>query len=63
MPSSAPSPPSERPAEAVIPAKRNRKVPIPHDRRAHKGRHKVEDLSGRIKDFGRIVLRVRRQGL
>jgi len=44
-------------AEAVIPAKRDRKVPMPHDRRAHKGRHKVEDLSCRIKDFGRIVLR------
>lgn len=44
-------------AEAVIPSKRNRKVSIPHDRRAHKGRHKVENLFCRIKDFGRIVLR------
>lgn len=44
-------------AEAVIPSKPNRKVPIPHDRRAYKGRHKVENLSRRIKDFGRIVLR------
>ena len=44
-------------AEAVIPSKRNRKAPIPHDRRAYKGRHKVENLFCRIKDFGRIVLR------
>jgi transposase len=44
-------------AEAAIPAKRNRKVPMPHDRRAYKGRHKVEDLFCRIKGFGRIVLR------
>jgi transposase len=43
--------------EAVIPSKRNRKMPIPHDREACKGRHKVENLFGRIKDLGRIVLR------
>jgi transposase len=44
-------------AEAVIPSKRNRKVPIPHDRAAYKTRHRVENLFCRIKDFGRIVLR------
>ncbi len=44
-------------AEAVIPSKRNRKVPIPHDRRAYKGRHKVENLFCRTKDFTRITLR------
>ena len=44
-------------AEAVIPSKRNRKVPIPHDREAYKERHKVENLFCRIKDYGRIVLR------
>jgi transposase len=44
-------------AEAVIPSKRNRKVPIPHDRAAYRERHRVETLFGRIKDYGRIVLR------
>ena len=44
-------------AEAVIPSKRNRKVPIPHDRAAYKTRHKVENLFCRVKDYGRIVLR------
>jgi transposase len=43
--------------EAVIPSKRNRKAPILHDREAYKRRHKVENLFGRIKDLGRIVLR------
>ena len=33
---------------------------IPQDRRAYKGRHKVENLFCRIKDFGRIVLRKRK---
>jgi transposase len=47
----------EHAAEAVIPSKRNRKVPIPHDRQAYKTRHKVENLFRRIKDYGRIVLR------
>ena len=47
----------EHGAEAVIPAKRNRKAPIPHDPEAYKTRHRVENLFGRIKDFGRIVLR------
>ena len=47
----------EHGAEAVIPSKRNRKTAIPHDREAYKTRHKVENLFGRIKDFGRIVLR------
>jgi transposase len=47
----------EHGAEAVIPSKRNRKVSIPHDREAYKKRHKVENLFGRIKDLGRVVLR------
>lgn len=32
----------EHDAEAVIPSKRNRKTPIPHNRQVYKGRHKVE---------------------
>jgi transposase len=47
----------EHGAEAVIPSKRNRKVPIPHDRQAYETRHKVENLFCRINDFTRIVLR------
>jgi transposase len=47
----------EHDAEAVIPSKRNRKVPIPHDRAAYRTRHKAEDLFCRVKDYGRIVLR------
>jgi transposase len=41
----------------VIPSKRNRRTPIPHDRQAYKARHKVENLFCRIKDFTRITLR------
>lgn len=44
-------------AEAVIPSKRNRKAPRPHDRAAYRERHLVENLFCRIKDFTRIVLR------
>ena len=47
----------EHGAEAVIPSKRNRKMPIPHDRAACRQRHRVENLFGRIKDHGRIALR------
>jgi transposase len=47
----------EHDAEAVIPSKRNREVPIPHDRQAYKARHKVENLLCRIKDLTRITLR------
>lgn len=48
---------AEREIEAVIPSKRNRKAPIPHDRQAYQKRHRVENLFCRIKDFTRIVLR------
>ena len=44
-------------AEAVIPSKRTRKVPIPHDPQADRSRHRIENLFGRIKDYGRISLR------
>jgi transposase len=48
---------AEHGAGAVIPSKRNRKVPIPHDQQAYKRRHLIENLFGRIKDFTRIILR------
>ena len=47
----------EHQAEAVIPSKRNRKVPIPHDPQAYRSRHRIENLFCRIKDYGRITLR------
>jgi transposase len=48
---------AEHEVEAVIPSKRNRKVPIPHDKEAYKSRHRVENLFARIKDLTRITLR------
>ena len=48
---------AEHEVEAVIPSKRNRKVPIPHDKEAYKSRHRVENLLARIKDLTRITLR------
>jgi len=47
----------EHQAEAVIPSKRNRKVPIPHDPHAYRSRHRIENLFCRIKEYGRITLR------
>jgi transposase len=44
-------------AEAVIPSRRSRKVPIPHDPQVYKRRHRIENLFGRIKDLTRITLR------
>ena len=48
---------AEHGIEAVIPSKRNRKVPIPHDRARYRARHRIENLFGRMKDHTRIVLR------
>jgi len=41
----------ERKAEAVIPAKRNRKIHLPHDEHAYKWRHLIENYFSKIKDF------------
>ena len=41
----------------MIPAKRNRKVEIPHDRDRYRARHRIENLFCRVKDDTRIVLR------
>lgn len=43
--------------EVVIPSKRNRKMPIPHDRARYRTRHRIENLFCRIKDHTRIVSR------
>jgi len=41
----------EKEAEAVIPAKRNRKIHIPHDVEAYKWRHLIENYFSKIKEF------------
>jgi transposase len=40
-----------RGAKAVIPAKRNRKIHIPHDEEVYKWRHLVENYFCKIKEF------------
>ena len=48
---------AEHVVEVVIPSKRNRKAPIPHDRARYRIGHRIENLFGRVKDYTRIVLR------
>ena len=40
-----------RNAEAVIPARRNRIINIPHDKETYKWRHLIENYFSRIKDY------------
>jgi transposase len=44
-----------RDAEAVIPAKRNRIVHIPHDEAAYKWRHLIENYFSKIKEFRGVI--------
>jgi len=48
---------NERGAIAVIPAKSDRKAPIPHDVEMYRWRHLVENFFQRIKEFRRIATR------
>ncbi len=48
---------TEHGIEVVIPSKRSRKTPIPHDRTRYRTRHRIENLLCRVKDYSRIVLR------
>ena len=48
---------AEHGIEVVIPSKRNRKVPIPHDRERYRTRHRIENFFCRVKDYTRIMLR------
>ena len=48
---------AEHGIEVVIPSKRSRKTPIPHDRTRYRTRHRIENLFCRVKDYSRIVLR------
>jgi transposase len=48
---------NERGALAVIPAKSNRKHPIPYDREMYRWRHLVENFFCNLKQFRRIATR------
>ena len=48
---------AEHGIEVVIPSKRSRKTPIPHDRTRYRTRDRIENLFCRVKDYSRIVLR------
>jgi len=48
---------NNRAAAAVIPAKADRKTPIPHDAEMYKWRHLIENFFQRIKEFRRIATR------
>jgi transposase len=48
---------NDRGASAVIPAKADRKMPIPHDAEMYKWRHLIENFFQRIKEFRRIATR------
>ncbi len=48
---------AERGIAACIPSKINRKVPIEHDRKLYRQRHKIENMFGRLKDWRRIHTR------
>jgi transposase len=43
--------------EAVIPAKSNRRVPIPHDREKYRWRNLVERLFSKLKNRQRVATR------
>jgi transposase len=48
---------NQRGAIVVIPAKADRKTPIPHDAEMYKWRHLIENFFQRIKEFRRIATR------
>ena len=43
--------------EAVIPAKSNRRIPIPHDREKYRWRNLVERLFNKLKNWRRVATR------
>ena len=43
--------------EPCIPARKNRKEPISHDKRRYKERHRVENLFAKLKDWRRVATR------
>lgn len=43
--------------EAVIPAKANRRYPVPHDRMKYRWRNRIERLFNKLKNWRRIATR------
>ena len=43
--------------QPCIPSRRNRKVPIKHDKRRYKRRDRIEIMFGRLKDWRRVATR------
>lgn len=43
--------------EAVIPAKSNRRTPIPHDRQKYRWRNLIERLFSKLKNWRRVATR------
>lgn len=43
--------------EAVIPAKRNRRDPAPHDREKYRWRNQIERLFNKLKNWRRVATR------
>jgi transposase len=43
--------PAKHGIAACIPSKGNRKIPIAHDRKLYRQRHKIENIFGRLKDW------------
>ena len=48
---------------AVIPSKRDRKVPIPHDTKAYRTRNRIERCFNKLKHFRRIATRYDRRAV
>jgi transposase len=46
---------ADRGIAACIPSKANRNVPIPHDTVLYRRRHKIENMFGRLKDWGASI--------
>ena len=43
--------------EAVIPAKSNRRAPVPHDRQKYRWRNQIERLFNKLKNWRRVATR------
>ncbi len=54
---------SEAGMAVVIPSKRDRKTPIPHDTEAYKTRNRIERCFNKLKHFRRIATRYDRRDL
>ena len=48
---------AEAGVEAVIPAKSNRRIPIPHDRQKYRWRNLIERLFNKLKNWRRVATR------